>query len=278
MPRRGRAGRRHALGSAAPQAATSSASTDSRTANRPRRWSHARTPPSAMTVRWVLDVVTDSLLLLACHGLDRGATGSAARPHVRRSSGSDRRGRTSGRTRPGAVGVERDAFDEERRRRRGAGPARRASRVRSRTGSRASRARTTCVAVARRQELVQRAVLEVAREEAGEPLGRQVDLLEQVAARRWRAGAARGTASASRSRGRAPRRPDRWPTRAGPRSAVSRGPGRAACISSVKLARPAMSRSMRGWRTNVPRPRVRSMRPSRASSPSARRMVIRLQP
>ena len=50
------------------------------------------------------------------------------------------------------------------------------------------------------------------------------------------------------------------------------------CISSAKLDRLAMSRSRRGRRTNVPRPRVRSMRPCWASSPSARRTVIRLTP
>ena len=48
--------------------------------------------------------------------------------------------------------------------------------------------------------------------------------------------------------------------------------------SSVNDSVPSRSRSRGGRETNVPRPRARSMRRSRARSPSARRTVIRLQP
>ena len=131
--------------------------------------------------------------------------------------------------------------------------------------------------VARRQQLVQRVVLEIAGEQAREPLGRQVDLLEQV---RLAAGEAEPLEVERRRAGLQVERRRRPLTgRLGPGRDQARLRVEAALLHLVgEAGRLAMSRSRRGWRTNVPRPRVRSMRPSRASSSSARRTVIRLQP
>jgi hypothetical protein len=79
----------------------------------------------------------------------------------------------------GVVGGERDAFDEEGRR--AAALAQQARLARAQEDRLQGLAGTDDGGpVARRHELVERGVLEVAGEQSREPLGRQVDLLEQV--------------------------------------------------------------------------------------------------
>ncbi len=131
--------------------------------------------------------------------------------------------------------------------------------------------------IASGEQLVERPVLEIAGEQAREALGRQVDLLEQerlAEARRRRSRYSVGEPASMASAAATDTDADSG------RAEISLVSGSRPRwrISSEKLARPAMSRSSRGWRTNVPRPRVRSMRPSRTSSSRARRTVIRLQP
>ena len=161
---------------------------------------------------------------------------------------------------------------------RGFWPSSRASRALSSTGSSVSRAVAISVVVALAEQLVQRAVLEVRGEQAGKLLGRQVDHLQQQRLARRRDAAARGTAS-GRPAPAAGRRATASPAgSAAPRGRASRRSGRAASSPAAKLLVSARSRSMRGCKTCVPRPRVRSMRCSRVSSSRARRTVIRLQP
>ena len=164
-----------------------------------------------------------------------------------------------------AVGGEGDPLDEQRR------PARRPGRAaapRGRAGAPARGPRGPGRRGSRsaRQQLVEGVVLEVRGEEAREALRRQVDLLEE---QRLAAGEPEAL-EVERRRAelqleRLRRRPRR-PTPAAPRRAASRGPGRGSASRSVKLGcRRSRGRGADGGRT-CPRPRVRSMRCSRASS------------
>ena len=210
----------------------------------------------------------------AYRGLDRGltdATVDRSLDEIPRAIAANERPTEFDRD---AVGVERDAFDEERR---GAatlvekaGPS-----SPEEDGSRASaraddlcRSASTGVHIASRARDPWRAGPGRARR-AGAPVrGGTARRLPWRSRSRYR--------SASPPRSPAPRRPPQWPIRGERNSRVSGRPRWR--ISSEKLARPAMSRSIRGCSTKVPRPRVRSIRPSRTSSSSARRTVIRLQP
>ena len=204
---------------------------------------------------------------------------SSGRRPVRRSSGSGRRGRSSGRTRR-----------ERRRRRRrcprrasagrpGGWPSSLASRPRRRTGSIASRAANDPGPVALRQQARRASrARDPWRAGPGNRSAGQVDLLEQE---RLAVGDPKPLDVERRRADLQPERTRRRPRRpapGGPRRGGSRGRGRGSASRSVKLWLPPKSSSRRGWRTNVPRPRVRSMRCSRASSERARRTVIRLQP
>ena len=132
-------------------------------------------------------------------------------------------------------------------------------------------------AVALGQQIVERTVFEVRREQSGEPLGGQVDLLKQ---QRLAGGEAQSLkVEDGRPELELERVGDGLARRLRPRgdqAGLEMRPR--TCISSVKDSSPAKSRSIRGCSTNVPRPRVRSRRCSRTSSPRARRIVMRLQP
>ena len=120
-------------------------------------------------------------------------------------------------------------------------------------------------AVSLRQQLVQRIVLEIGGEQAGKPLGREVDLLEQ----QWLAGREAKTLQVERRRAEleAERGGDRLAGRLG-RAATTRVSGSRPrlCISSVNDSLSARSRSMRGCRTSCRDRGVRSIRFSRVSS------------
>ena len=98
------------------------------------------------------------------------------------------------------------------------------------------------------------------------------------AARRMRGAGVPGTGSAPPAPVGVPTRPPRRRLPGAPRRPSSRRRGRGAPSPAEKLLVSARSRSMRGRRTCVPRPGVRSRRCSRVSSYSARRTVMRLQP
>ena len=154
------------------------------------------------------------------------ASTAAGRRLVPRSSASGRRGRTSGRTRPGVPSAVEAMPSIRSAGVPGLRPSSRASRARSRTGSSDLAGPGDPGAVALGQQVVQGAVLEVGGEQARESARRAGGPARGAAARRRPGAAARGRASASRARARArPRRPHPR-TRAGPRSAASPGRGR----------------------------------------------------
>ena len=172
-----------------------------------------------------------------------------------------------------AVLIEGDAFDHERGVR-GGWSSSRLARSQQHGFERFAGARDVR-AVLLGQDVVQRVVLEVGGQEAGKPLGRQVDLLEQE--RFPEATRRRSTYTIGEPTSRFSAPATTSPADSG-RAATSRLGVEAAALhllgEAEGVGEVALDARLEGERAA---PRVRSRRPSRASSLSARRIVMRLQ-